>query len=66
MLNHTNGFQKDIWQRRYISSNVSIESDYIHKLQDRVMMLIDSEHPPHIHKFLKLCVEIVQKDKKTK
>ena len=57
-------FSERYMTERYISSNVSINSDYIHKLQDRVLELLDSEHPPHIHKFLKLCVEIVQKDKK--
>ena len=43
---------RKIYGERYISSKVNIESDYIHKLQDKVMTLIDSEHPPHIHKFL--------------
>jgi hypothetical protein len=57
-------FSERYMTERYISSNVSINSDYIHKLQDRVLDLLDSEHPPHIHKFLKLCIEIVQKDKK--
>jgi len=57
-------FSERYMTERYISSNVNIEVDYIDKLQNKVLALIESELPPHIHKFLKLCIEIVRKDKK--
>lgn len=54
-------FSERYMTERYLVSNVTIEQDYIHKLQDRVLQIFETDPPLHIQKFLKLCIDVVQK-----
>ena len=57
-------FSERYMKEKFLLEDIFITDEYIRKLQDRILQIGEKNPPPHIVKFLAVCIDTVQKENK--